>query len=83
MARENVSPDGRPCPSLVDVYGAVYDIERRIHVLRTLIGKLSPDVALHYGTDEVSASWTRPSGSGWFIPVVCSKCEPAEMKWPE
>jgi hypothetical protein len=89
MARGDISPDGPVCPgtnrkvSIVDIYGALYDIDRRIHVVRTLIGKLSPDIALVYGAKEVSAEWTKPTGPGQFPRVVCNQCEPADIDWPK
>ncbi len=89
MARANASADGPVCPgtgrkvSVVEIYGALYDIERRIHVVRTLLGKLSPDIPLVYGEKKVSAEWTEPSATGGFTRVICDKCEPSGVEWPK
>lgn len=89
MPRRSILPKGPYCPktrrnvSIVDVYGALYDIERRIHVLRTLIGKLSPDIELVFGKKEVAAEWIRPTGPGQLVNVVCNQCEPKSTDWPE
>lgn len=88
MATRSVSPKGPYCPetgryvSVLDLYGVLYDVERRIHVVRTLIGRLDPGIALVYGKKKTAKQWRKPSAAAKLGSATCNHCRDP-LQWPE
>ena len=72
-----------PCRDLTfkDVYDVIIDIERRIHAVRTLVGKLNPDIRLDLTERGIAEGWEPGTAKGLQMKVVCNVCNPVP-KWP-
>lgn len=66
---------------LEDIYSVMMDIERRIHAVRTFIGKLDPNIRLKPVEDGVAAGWKPARARALGKRVVCTVCHPVKV-WP-
>lgn len=73
-------PGPSPCSVIrvKDLYAAVIDIERRIHVIRTLLGRFDPSATLT-AVEHGSADEVKPRPDVELIGrVICASCHPVD-----
>ena len=82
MASDKVIPRP-PCPAMTvkQLYAVVMDMERRIHVVRKLIGRLDPATQLKLGKPVIARQWNRKRGLELAGTVICNSCQAPE-DWP-
>jgi hypothetical protein len=84
MAAKKVILGGPGCTgrvSALKLYSVLIDIERRIHAVRTLVGKMDPDSSFVFTEPGVAAQWRGNQGERLSGKTVCSVCEPT-IAWP-
>jgi hypothetical protein len=64
-----------------DIYDVIIDIERRIHAVRILVGKLDRKTKLQFAEDAVAKGWKPKGATGQRRPIICNVCHPVQ-KWP-
>jgi hypothetical protein len=62
-----------PNPKLEDVYGVLLDIERRVDVLRRVIGRLDPKTELKFVKRGIGVGF-KPTSKLTTQVVVCNSC---------
>jgi hypothetical protein len=62
-----------PNPKLEDIYGVLLDIERRVDVLRRVIGRLDPNTELRFVKRGIGVGFKPPSKLATQV-VVCNSC---------